>query len=89
MEFCPTLPDHDSVIKSPKSHESQLHAAHKRIKELEEEVIKLNGEQFGLAWVGYENRLIQFYTGSKSAELLHEFITCVKGQLKCYTKTPK
>ena len=63
------------VVKSP---ESQLYAAHKRIKELEEEVIKLNAEQFGLAWFGYDSKIILFYTGFKSAELLHEFIRFVK-----------
>ena len=78
MEFCPTLPDHDYVVKSPESHESQLHAAQKRIKELEEEVIQLKAEQFGLARFGYDNKMIQFYTGFKSADLLHEFIRFVK-----------
>ena len=74
MEFCPTLPDLDYVVKNPESHESQLHAAHKHIKEPEEEVTKVKAEQFGLARFGYDNKMIQFYTGFKSAELLHGFI---------------
>jgi len=51
MEFCPTLPDHDYVVKSPESHESQLHAAHIRIQELEEEVIQFKAGQFGFGSV--------------------------------------
>ena len=78
MEFCPTLPDHDYVVKSLESHESQLHNAQKRIKELKEEVIQLKAELFGLARFGYDNKTIQFYTGFKSADLLHEFIRFVK-----------
>ena len=74
MEFCPTLPYHDYVFKSPESHESQLHAAHKHIKDLEEEVIQLKAEQFGLARFAYDNKMIPFYTGFKSADLLHESI---------------
>ena len=78
MELCPTLPDHDYVVKSPESHEAQLHAAHKCTKELEEEVIQLKAEQFGLAQFGYDNKMIWFYTGFKSADLLYEFIRFVK-----------
>ena len=78
MEYCPTLPDHDYYVKSPESHESQLHAAQDRINELEEEVIKLKAELFGLARFGYNNKMIKFYTGFKSARLLCEFIKFVK-----------
>ena len=78
MEYCPTLPDHDYYVKRPESRESQLHAAQERIKELEEEVIKLKAARFGLARFGYDNKMIQFYTGFKSARLLCEFIKFVK-----------
>ena len=78
MEFCPTLADHDYVVKSPESYESQLHAAQKCIKELEEEVIQFKAEQFRLALFGYDHKMSWFYTGVKFADLLHKFIRFVK-----------
>ena len=74
MEYFPTFPDQDNDYQNPELHECQLNAA----QELEDEVIKLKIEQFGLATFAYDNNMIQLYNHFNSAGLLLEFSKLVK-----------
>lgn len=68
--------DHD-YHTTPASVEEQLQAAHLHIQNCENIIAKLQAERFGLHRFAGDDKLIKFYTGFQSYDILCTFFRCI------------